>query len=140
MTVYEELDVRTNQRSHWIDITSRVQKVISNSGIAHGICVVSSPHTTAGVTINENADPAVGRDFFWKLNAVFPQDDGYRHAEMNSDSHIKASLVGFSVQIPFRGGRLKLGTWQGIYLCEFDGPRSRRVSVSAVGDGAEGAR
>jgi secondary thiamine-phosphate synthase enzyme len=138
MTAYEEIDIRTRQRSHWIDITSHVQRVAAGSGIVDGICMVSTPHTTAGITVNENADPTVGRDFFWKLDAVFPRDDDYRHAEMNSDSHIKAALVGFSVQIPLRSCRLKLGAWQGVYLCEFDGPRTRHVLISLVGDGAGG--
>jgi secondary thiamine-phosphate synthase enzyme len=91
-------------------------------------------HTTAGVTINENADPDVERDFFWKLNALVPPESGYLHAEGNSDSHLKTSLVGLSVQTPVQNARAVLGTWQSIYFCEFDGPRSRKVSVTIVGE------
>lgn len=134
MTHFETCSCRTSKRSHWIDITRDVAAAVESSGIADGICVVSSPHTTAGVSINENADPSVGRDFFHKLDAVFPQSDGYHHAEGNSDSHIKAALVGFSTQVPVKDGALVLGTWQGIYFCEFDGPRSRRFMVTVVGD------
>ena len=91
-------------------------------------------HTTAGITINENADPDVGRDFFWKLSQMIPQHDSFRHAEGNSDSHLKAALVGFNTQIPVRQGRLVLGTWQSVYFCEFDGPRNRNVAVTIVGE------
>lgn len=136
MTHHETAQLRTERRSYWTDITSRVSAIVRQSGIVNGICLVSSPHTTAGLTINENADPDVGRDFFWKLNAVFPQGDAYHHSEGNSDSHIKAALVGFSVQVPVRDGRLSLGTWQGVYFCEFDGPRNRRFMVTVTGDGA----
>ncbi|MGB7566812.1 MAG: secondary thiamine-phosphate synthase enzyme YjbQ, partial [Chitinivibrionales bacterium] len=100
----------------------------------HGICLVSSLHTTGAITINENADPDVERDFFWKLSQLVPQESAYRHSEGNSDSHVKTSLVGTSVQVPVQNGRVVLGTWQSIYFCEFDGPRSRRVSVTVMGE------
>ncbi len=134
MVGYEELPVTTKQRSHWVDITADVQGVVNTQPIAHGIITVCSLHTTAGLTINENADPDVERDFFWKLNQLIGQDPAFRHVEGNSDSHLKASLVGFSIQAPLRNGRLTLGTWQSIYLCEFDGPRNRRVAVSIIGE------
>ncbi len=131
---YEELSVRTDQRTQWIDITSGVRKIISQSSIQNGIITVSSLHTTAGITINENADPDVGRDFFWKLDKLVPRDPSYHHAEGNSDSHLKASLVGLSAQVPVRNGSCVLGTWQSIYFCEFDGPRHRRVSITFIGE------
>lgn len=134
MVHYEELSIQTHQRALWIDITSEVQRIISGSNVKNGVVTVSSLHTTAGLTINENADPNVGRDFFWKLNQLIPRDPSYHHTEGNSDSHLKASLVGLSVQVPIRNGKCTLGTWQSIYFCEFDGPRSRRVSVTTIGE------
>lgn len=134
MVHHEVLSVRTQQRTHWTDITSGVQDAVSKSGIRNGVATVCSLHTTAGVTINENADPDVGRDFIWKLGQMVPQSDSYRHMEGNSDSHVKASLVGLSVQVPVRDGHVVLGTWQSVYFCEFDGPRSRRVSVTTMGE------
>ena len=112
-----------------VDITSLVQKEIARAGVSEGVCVVYVPHTTAGITINEGADPAVCRDIIGKLNDLVPPNAGYRHMEGNADSHIKASLMGSSVSVPVEGGRLLLGTWQKIFFCEFDGPRSRRVYV-----------
>jgi secondary thiamine-phosphate synthase enzyme len=134
MVSYQEIAVSTKKRCHWVDITADVNRAIGQSKINRGTCLVSSLHTTAGVTINENADPDVERDFFWKLNGLVPQEAGYLHAEGNSDSHLKTSLVGLSVQAPVQNGRAVLGTWQSIYFCEFDGPRSRRVSVTVVGE------
>ena len=98
------------------------------------LLTISSLHTTAGLTINENADPDVERDFFWKLNQIFPQDSSYYHREGNSDSHLKSSMVGFSVQVPIQHGQCVLGTWQSVYFCEFDGPRNRRVSITIIGE------
>lgn len=128
-----EIKVSTKSRTHWVDITPDIDSGIVKSGITSGICLAASIHTTAGLTINENADPDVQRDFFWKLNSVFPKDPSFAHSEGNSDSHIKASLVGFSVQIPVINGKLRLGTWQSVYFCEFDGPRNRIVSVTVMG-------
>lgn len=127
-----ELTVRSHAREEFIDITGNVQSVVGESGVTDGVVTCFVPHTTAAVTINENADPDVTRDIISKLNRVFPQDDDYRHAEGNSDAHIKSSLVGASEQVLVKGGRLVLGTWQGIYFCEFDGPRTRRLIISVM--------
>jgi secondary thiamine-phosphate synthase enzyme len=127
------LRVDTRSRAEMKDITSQVQKEVSDSGVQAGICVVYVPHTTSGITINEGADPAVCRDILGKLNDLVPRDAGYRHMEGNSDSHIKASLMGSSVTVLVEGGNLVLGTWQKIFYCEFDGPRSRKAYVTVSG-------
>jgi secondary thiamine-phosphate synthase enzyme len=134
MVKHSEIKLRTNTRTHWLDITMQVRKIIGSSGIKNGICLVTSLHTTAGLTINENADPDVQKDFFKKINSVFPQDLSFAHSEGNSDSHIKTSLVGLSVQLPIINGDIQLGIWQSIYFCEFDGPRERTASVTILGD------
>ena len=123
------IGVKTGSRIEMADITSSVQQEVSQSGITDGMCVVYVPHTTAGVTINEGADPAVCTDIIGKLNDLVPANAGYRHMEGNADSHIKASLMGSSVTVIVEKGRLVLGTWQKIFFCEFDGPRSRRCFV-----------
>lgn len=123
------MGVRTGSRTEMVDITSSVQKEISKSGVKEGVCTVYVPHTTAGITINEGADPAVCQDILSKLNELVPPDAGYRHMEGNSDSHIKASLMGSSVNLLVEDGRLLIGTWQKIFFCEFDGPRSRKVYI-----------
>jgi secondary thiamine-phosphate synthase enzyme len=128
------LNVRTSHRAELLDITGRVQAAVSESGVQSGECIVFVPHTTAGVTINENADPTVQQDVLAHLAKLVPADGGFRHAEGNSDAHIKAGLLGFSTTVLVEGGRLVLGTWQGIYLAEFDGPRSRRVLVKVRPD------
>ena len=115
------------------DITSQVSAAVADSGVREGLCLVSSPHTTAGVTVNENADPDVVRDMLMEMNKIVPRSDGYRHREGNSAAHIKATFTGLSATLPVSEGRLVLGTWQGIYFCDFDGPRSRRVLVTVVG-------
>ncbi len=131
----EIISVNTRQRCQWVDISREIQKVVDNCGIRNGICTVVSLHTTASITINENADPDVESDFFKKLSQLIPcQETFYRHAEGNSDSHIKASLIGLDSQIPVADGKLILGTWQSVYFCEFDGPRNRRVSVTIIGE------
>ena len=112
-----------------IDVTRQVAQAVNESGVQNGICTVFVPHTTAAVTINENADADVTRDILDKLDRTFPRKDGYRHYEGNSASHIKASLFGFSETILVESGSLVLGTWQGIYFCEFDGPRTRNFIV-----------
>jgi len=122
--------ITTRLQTELVDITAQVQQLLSESGLKEGLCCVYIPHTTAGVTINENADPSVRRDMLMELNKVIPFQDNYAHLEGNSAAHIKSSIVGHSVVVPFEGGRLALGTWQGIYFCEFDGPRTRRVMVS----------
>jgi secondary thiamine-phosphate synthase enzyme len=126
--------VRTKEKAQFVDITDDVTAAVRESGVKDGIATMFVPHTTAGVTINENADPSVVRDILWKLDQLVPEHDGYHHSEGNSDAHIKASMMGFSVQVIVEGGRLALGTWQGIYFCEFDGPRSRKVWVRVSGD------
>jgi len=123
------INVRTSSRIEMVDITSQIQKEVKAFGITDGICVAYVPHTTAGITINEGADPAVCRDIIDKLSSLVPAGAGYRHLEGNADSHIKATLVGSSVTIIVEGGRLMLGTWQKVFFCEFDGPRSRRIYV-----------
>jgi secondary thiamine-phosphate synthase enzyme len=123
------VSVRTRSRIEMVDITPAVQKEISKAGLTDGLCVIYVPHTTAGITINEGADPAVCRDILNKLNELVPSDAGYRHMEGNADSHIKASMMGSSVTVMIEKGRLVLGTWQKIFFCEFDGPRSRNVYV-----------
>lgn len=131
----ETFDVRTASREQFLDITERVQLAVTASGVTSGMAVVFIPHTTAGVTINENADPDVVHDMLLTLRGLVPQaTPGYRHAEENSDSHVKASLMGSSVHVLVEERRLVLGTWQGIYFCEFDGPRSRTVHVQTLGN------
>jgi secondary thiamine-phosphate synthase enzyme len=125
----EKINVKTNSRVELIDITDKVQAVISKSKVSDGICFVFCPHTTSGLTINENADPSVRQDIINALNKSVPANAGYTHAEGNSDSHIKSSLFGFSLTIFIEGGKLALGPWQGVYFCESDGPRSRQVWV-----------
>ena len=121
------INVKTRSRIEMVDITSLVQKEISKSKTSDGLCLVYVPHTTAGITINEGADPAVCKDVMDKLNELVPANAGYRHMEGNADSHIKASLMGSSVHVMLENGHLVLGTWQKIFFCEFDGPRSRKV-------------
>ncbi|MBK7140962.1 MAG: YjbQ family protein [bacterium] len=129
-----ELSIQSKSRDEFIDITSRIQEIINSSGYPSGQLICFVPHTTAGITINENADPDVRRDLLHKLRQEIPQSDGYHHAEGNSDSHLKASLMGFSQTLLFERGRLVLGTWQGVYFCEFDGPRSRKLLVKVIPD------
>jgi len=123
------VSVKTNSRIQMVDITPQLQREISSAGVRDGVCVVYVPHTTAGITINEGADPAVCQDIITKLNELVPPGGGYRHAEGNADSHIKASMVGSSVTLLVEKGELVLGTWQRVFFCEFDGPRSRRVYI-----------
>jgi secondary thiamine-phosphate synthase enzyme len=127
-----KISVRTSKRTQMVDITSDVQSSLSEAGLSDGLCVVFVPHTTAGVTINENADPAVVCDLLSTLSDLVPENGDYTHAEGNSDAHLKASIMGFSVQVIVEGGRLQLGTWQGIYFCEFDGPRNRQVWLKTI--------
>jgi secondary thiamine-phosphate synthase enzyme len=128
----ETISVKTNDRNELIDITSEVRKFIKANDLKSGIVTIYVSHTTAGVTINENADPDVARDIIDKLRRLIPQRDGYHHAEGNSDAHIKSSFMGSSVQVIVENGELLLGTWQGIYFCEFDGPRNRRIIIKAI--------
>jgi len=125
----KELEVRTSRRSELLDITALVEEVVRESGVEEGVCLLYVPHTTAAVTVNENADPSVVEDIVAKLSELIPAGARYRHTEGNADSHIKATVVGPSVMVPVSKGRLALGTWQGVFFCEFDGPRRRRVLV-----------
>ena len=128
----KELRVRTSGRVELIDITHLIEKVVSESKIRSGLCTVYVPHTTAAVTINENADPSVKRDITAELNKVIPFDDNYSHLEGNAAAHIKSSIVGASETLLVERGSLVLGTWQGVCFCEFDGPRSRKVIVKLI--------
>ena len=126
--------LRSREREDLVEFTEEVSGLVRESGVREGVCVLFVRHTTAGLTVNENADPDVPRDMLHCLRTLIPQHGmGFRHGEPNSDAHIKASLVGPSVSVPFADGRLLLGRWQGIFLCEFDGPRSREVVLSIVG-------
>ena len=128
----EKISVKTNNRIELIDITDKVQAAVEKSKVKDGVCVVFCPHTTAGLTINENADPSVRHDIISALNKLVPAHAGYTHSEGNADSHIKSSLFGSSLNVFVEGGRLTFGTWQGIYFCESDGPRSREVWVKII--------
>ena len=133
--VQEDFRVSTKSRNQMIDITGQVRALVGHSGVTDGDAIVYCSHTTAAITINENADPAVPHDMLLTLEELMPQHRaGYRHSEGNSDSHCKSSLVGCSEQILIKGGSLQLGTWQGIFFCEFDGPRSRTVTVQIRGE------
>ncbi len=127
-----KLDVVTKQHTEMQDITRLIQKAVYDSGVKDGICTVFVPHTTAAVTINENADPDVVKDFTKEINKIVPWEDGYLHMEGNSAAHLKSSMIGFSEQIIIDNGRLVLGTWQGIYFCEYDGPRHRKVYIKIL--------
>jgi secondary thiamine-phosphate synthase enzyme len=127
-----ELTVKTRAQTELVDITAEVEKRVAESGARQGLCLVYVPHTTAGVTINENADPSVRLDLHMVLNQIVPWRADYRHLEGNSPAHVKSTLVGSSQTIAIAGGRLVLGTWQGIFFCEFDGPRSRKVHVRII--------
>lgn len=132
----ERLRIETGAREALRDITSEVNAAVQRSGIESGLCQVFVTHTTAGIVVNENADPAVCSDMLDWLAEAVPQSRPFRHAEGNSPAHIKATLVGQSATIPIDGGRLALGTWQGVYLAEFDGPRERTVLVTVIGGAA----
>lgn len=129
----ERLKIKTPSKTAMIDITSKVQELVKRCGVVSGMCTVFVPHTTAGITINENADPDVVSDILMEMNKIVPFEDGYSHMEGNSSAHIKASIFGFSQQIIVEDTRLMLGTWQGIYFCEFDGPRNREVYIKITG-------
>jgi secondary thiamine-phosphate synthase enzyme len=130
----QELQIKTERHSQMLDITDQVQQAVREAGISDGHVIVYVPHTTAGVTINENADPDVVHDMLAQLDTMVPwRQPFYQHGEGNSAAHVKASMIGFSQTVLIDRGRLVLGTWQGIWFCEFDGPRSRRVHVQAIG-------
>lgn len=127
------LAVNSTSRNEYIDITGDIQGMVDSSGWSNGVVHVFIPHTTAGVTINEGADPDVRRDIVRALSTLVPHRGDYHHGEGNSDAHIKATLTGSSVLIPLENGRLRLGTWQAVYFCEYDGPRSRKVWIQCLG-------
>ena len=133
MSSLSSFPVKTGSRTEFVDITDHVAKAVGQSKVQDGLCTVFVPHTTAGVTINENADPDVRSDMLSHLAKLVPNDPQFAHAEGNSDAHIKASLMGFSQTVIIEKGSLILGTWQGIYFCEFDGPRNRNVYVKTIG-------
>jgi secondary thiamine-phosphate synthase enzyme len=128
------LSVKTNDRTEMIDITSKVQSMVKQSLITSGICMLYVPHTTAAITINESADPSVKDDIIMILNRIVPWEANYQHLEGNSPAHVKATLVGSSAFIGIDNGSLVLGTWQGIFFCEFDGPRNRKLHISFIGE------
>ncbi len=127
-----ELEVRTATRSELVDVTAKVAEAVARSGVDEGLAYIWCPHTTAGVTVNEAADPDVALDITEALERMVPRDAGYRHREGNADGHVKASLLGSSATLPVEAGRLALGTWQGVFLGEVDGPRRRRLQVRVL--------
>jgi secondary thiamine-phosphate synthase enzyme len=136
----EVLKVRTGRRTQLLDVTVAVERAVAESGVATGVCYVFVPHTTAGVMINEHADPDVATDLEGVFDRLVPHSGPYRHAEGNTDSHAKAVIVGASQMIFVEKGKLALGTWQGVFLCEFDGPRERKIWVKVVDDGMKERR
>ena len=128
----ERINIKTTKRAELVDITADVQNIVTNKKIKDGVCLVFCTHTTAGLTINENADPEVRSDMISALHKLVPVNAGYEHSEGNSDSHIKSSLFGASLTVFVEGGQLALGTWQGIFFCESDGPRSREIWVKVL--------
>jgi len=130
----EIITIETTERNQMINITSLVQTKVNESGIKDGVCYVFVPHTTAAVTINENADPDVVRDILFTLDKLVPHKNNYRHIEGNSDAHVKASLFGNTATVIINNGKLVLGTWQSLFFCEFDGPRRRKIMIKVIGD------
>jgi secondary thiamine-phosphate synthase enzyme len=138
VTRTETIAVATREREQLVDVTEPVRRAVERSGVREGLCGVYSPHTTCGVTVQEGWDPAVARDAVTVLARLVPREGTYAHAEGNSDAHVKTALVGCGVTIPITGGRLRLGRWQAVFLCEFDGPRQRELWVTVTGDGGAG--
>jgi secondary thiamine-phosphate synthase enzyme len=128
-----QITVKTHDQTEMIDITVQVQKALESQNIRDGLCLLYVPHTTAAVTINESADPSVRRDIMMVLNQLVPWKANYRHMEGNSPAHVKSSLIGASELVALENGRLVLGTWQGIFFCEFDGPRTRKLLIRLIG-------
>jgi secondary thiamine-phosphate synthase enzyme len=128
----ESFNISTTRQAEFVDITGRVQRIVDDIGLKDGLVIVFVPHTTAGITINESADPDVQRDILMQCDKLVPQSGGYRHGEGNSPAHIKASFMGSSITVVVSGGRMDLGTWQGIFFCEFDGPRTRKVWIKTI--------
>ncbi|MGA8571106.1 MAG: secondary thiamine-phosphate synthase enzyme YjbQ [Desulfobaccales bacterium] len=132
--MFKTLTLSTNSRNEFLDITRQIEAAVLESGVREGLCHLFVPHTTAALTINENADPSVKSDILMVLSKIISDQEPYRHLEGNSPAHVKASLLGPQLTLMVSGGRLVLGTWQGIYLCEFDGPRSRRLHLKVMED------
>jgi secondary thiamine-phosphate synthase enzyme len=130
----KQLNIQSSSRIEMVDITADVKRIVKESGVLRGICLVYVPHTTAAVTINENADPDVPKDILEKLSQIVPAGDNYRHVEGNSDAHIKSSLIGSSVTVIIENSTLVLGTWQSVFFCEFDGPRRRNTIVKVISE------
>ena len=130
--MFEKISIKTNDRVEFVDITSKIQSAVKKTGVDSGLVMIHIPHTTAAVTINENADPDVTADIKKEINKVIPFDDNYAHLEGNSAAHIKSSLFGVDQSIIVKNKKLLLGTWQGIYFCEFDGPRSRNIYLKII--------
>ena len=128
----QEIEINTTEQVQFVDITEKVQSIVNSNKIENGICTVFIPHTTAAVTINENADPDVSADMIKEINKIIPFSDNYRHFEGNSAAHLKSSIIGASETVIIENGRLKLGRWQGMYFCEFDGPRRRKVWINVT--------
>ena len=128
------LELRTRTQNEFVDVTAKCAEAVRSSGVSEGLAIVYCPHTTAGVTINEHADPSVAADILDWLGDVCPRSGSWRHREGNADGHVKATLVGSSVSIPISRGTMCLGTWQGIFFCEFDGPRTRHLDVRIIAD------
>jgi len=128
------VSIKTNSRVEFQDITLKVRDIVGASGVQSGVCYIFAPHTTAGIMVNEHADPSVAEDIAAQLEAMVPQNRNYRHLEGNAPAHIKASLIGSSEALLIEDGRIALGTWQGIFFCEFDGPRSRHMIVKIMPD------
>ncbi|MDP6671305.1 MAG: secondary thiamine-phosphate synthase enzyme YjbQ [archaeon] len=129
-----EIPVKTSKRNQFVDLTQEIQRAVDESGVKSGLCVVYCPHTTAAITINENADPSVQVDIVGKLSKLVPEGEGYSHAEGNSDSHIKSAIIGNSRIVLVQDKKLVLGQWEGIFFCEFDGPRERKLIVSVLSE------
>ncbi|MFA5271437.1 MAG: secondary thiamine-phosphate synthase enzyme YjbQ [Candidatus Omnitrophota bacterium] len=134
------IEINTTKRTDFVDITSKIEKIVKDSKIKDGFCIIFCPHTTAGLTINENADPSVQKDIIKHLEELVPAGKGYSHSEGNSDAHIKSSLLGSSLNVIIENGALALGIWQGIYFCEFDGPRQRKVYLQIIEADVRGSK
>jgi secondary thiamine-phosphate synthase enzyme len=132
VSIIHTLSVRTSRGTEMVDITGQIQELVRLSGVTEGVCHIFEAHTTAGLTINENADPSVQADMLMVLNKIISEQEAYRHLEGNSPAHVKASLLGAQLTVLVSNGRLLLGTWQGVFLCEFDGPRTRKVHIKIM--------
>lgn len=128
----ERISIQTRKRIDFVEITGQIEEIVKNKNVKSGVCFIFVPHTTCGLTINENADPSVRKDIIEKLSQLIPENDKYFHTEGNSDSHIKSSIIGQSLTVFIEDNSLQLGTWQGIYLCEFDGPRTRQIWIRII--------